>query len=175
MLSIIARWRAARSGAAALVCGLLAVSVLAAPARAADKDLLTLGAGYFDVVSGEDDAFAAQLEYLSARKLWVFNPFAGLMGTTDSSIYGYGGIAYDLKLSDHWLLTPSIAVGVYAQGDGRDLGSPVEFRSAIALDYLFDNGVRAGLQFYHMSNAGLSEQNPGTEVLMATYGFPLGK
>lgn len=163
--------RASRSGAAVLLCG----SLLAAPALAADKDLLTLGVGSYDIIQNEDNTAAFQIEYLSGKKLWVFNPFAGLMGTLDSAVYGYGGLAYDLKLSDHWVLTPSLAAGIYARGDGRDLGSPIEFRSALALDYVFDNGVRAGLQFFHISNAGLTEQNPGTEVLMATYSIPLGK
>jgi lipid A 3-O-deacylase len=163
--------RASRSGVAALFCA----SAFAAPALAADKDLLTLGVGSYDVIQNEDNTAAAQIEYMSGKKLWVFNPFAGLMGTLDSAVYGYGGIAYDLKLSDHWVLTPSFAAGIYARGDGRDLGSPIEFRSAIALNYEFDNGVRAGLQFYHLSNAGLTEQNPGTEVLMATYAIPLGR
>lgn len=165
--------RASRLGAAAGFCGL--VAALSAPASAADKDLLTLGVGSYDVIQNEDTTAAFQLEYLSGRKLWVFNPFAGVMGTLDSAVYGYGGIALDLKLSDHWVLTPSFAAGLYAKGDGRDLGSPIEFRSAIALNYEFDNGVRAGLQFYHLSNAGLTEQNPGTEVLLATYGIPLGR
>lgn len=168
--------RASRSGAAALVCGsLFAAPVFVAPAAAADKDLLTLGAGLYDVIQGDDSTAAFQIEYLSRKKLWVFNPFAGLMGTLDSAVYGYGGIAYDLKLSDHWVLQPSFAAGIYARGDGLDLGSPIEFRSALALQYQFDNGVRAGLQFFHISNAGLTEQNPGTEVLMATYAIPLGK
>jgi lipid A 3-O-deacylase len=163
--------RASRSGVAALLCA----SAFAAPALAADKDLLTLGVGSYDVIQNEDGTMAAQIEYQSGRKLWVFNPFAGLMGTLDSAVYGYGGIALDLKLSDHWVLTPSFAAGIYARGDGRDLGSPIEFRSAIALDYEFDNGVRAGLQFFHISNAGLTDQNQGVEVLMATYAMPLGR
>lgn len=168
--------RASRLGAAAGFCGLCALgAALPTSSWAADKDLLTLGVGSYDVIQNEDSTAAFQLEYQSARKLWVFNPFAGVMGTLDSAVYGYGGIALDLKLSDHWVLTPSFAAGIYARGDGRDLGSPIEFRSAIALNYQFDNGVRAGLQFFHISNAGLTEQNPGTEVLMATYGMPLGR
>ena len=153
----------------------IAALTLALPAIAADKDLLTLGVGSYDVIQQEDGTMVASLEYMSGKKLWVFNPFAGVMGTLDSAVYGYGGIAYDLKLSDHWVLTPSFAAGIYARGDGRDLGSPIEFRSAIALDYEFDNGVRAGLQFFHISNAGLTDQNQGVEVLMATYAIPLGR
>ncbi|MFN4284224.1 MAG: acyloxyacyl hydrolase [Alphaproteobacteria bacterium] len=168
--------RASRLGAAAVLCGSLFAGALAPhAARAADRDLLSFGVGAYDVVQNEDSTAAFQLEYLSGKKLWLFNPFAGVMGTLDSAVYGYAGIAYDLKLSDHWVVTPSIAVGLYARGDGRDLGSPVEFRSALAVNYQFDNGVRAGLQFYHLSNAGLTEQNPGTEVLLATYAIPLGK
>jgi lipid A 3-O-deacylase len=174
MSFVSALMRASGLGAAAVVCG-LGFAALPGASQAADRDLLTFGAGAYDVVQSEDSTAAFQLEYLSGRKLWVFNPFAGVMGTLDSAVYGYAGVALDLKLSDHWILTPSFAAGLYARGDGRDLGSPVEFRSAIAFNYRFDNDVRVGLQFYHLSNAGLTDQNPGTEVLLATYGIPLGR
>ncbi|HEY4135966.1 MAG TPA: acyloxyacyl hydrolase [Alphaproteobacteria bacterium] len=174
MASIATLMRASRLGAAALLCG-LAFAANAQPAQAADKDVLSVGLGVYDVIRDDDSAIAASLEYQSAHKLWIFDPVVGLMGTADQSVYGYVGIAYDLKFSDHWIVTPSFAPGLYARGEGKDLGSTVEFRSAVQVAYQFDEGSRLGLLFYHMSNAGLSDHNPGTEVLMATYGLSLGK
>lgn len=41
--------------------------------------------------------------------------------------------------------------------------------------YRFDDRSRLGLEFYHLSNAGLDKHNPGTEILLAKYSVPFGK
>jgi hypothetical protein len=41
------------------------------------------------------------------------------------------------------------------------------------LSYQFDNQARLGLQFAHISNAGLSSHNPGENELLLSYAFPL--
>ena len=70
-------------------------------------------------------------------------------------------------------MLPSFAAGLYEDGDGKDLGHTVEFRSAIDLAYRFDNRSRLGLSFYHLSNAHLADSNQGTEVLSLIYSVPL--
>ena len=72
------------------------------------------------------------------------------------------------------MLTPNFAVGVYGNGDGKDLGYAVEFRSGVELAYRFDNYARLGLSFTHISNAGLDERNPGVESLVVMYSIPFG-
>ena len=73
------------------------------------------------------------------------------------------------------MLTPSLAAGLYEDGDGKDLGHIVEFRSSLELAYRFDNRARLGLSFYHLSNASLDDNNPGTEVFSLNYSIPLGR
>lgn len=149
---------------------------LAAPAAHADDDpaFLRVGAGYYDVF---DDFNAGEfhMEYISDSKWWVFKPFAGVMATTDSALYAYGGIRLDVFLGRRLVFTPSFAPGVYHDGDGKDLGHTVEFRSAVELAYRFDDRSRLGLSLYHLSNASLAESNPGTEVITMHYSYPLDK
>lgn len=71
------------------------------------------------------------------------------------------------------MLTPSFAVGAYEDGDGKDLGGTLEFRSAVELSYRLDDRARLGLAFDHISNASIYDDNPGTESLVLMYAIPL--
>jgi lipid A 3-O-deacylase len=144
-------------------------------AAAQDPSLLTLSLGYFDIIDNDDSALAGGVEWMSGKRLWIFQPMVGVMATTEASLYGYAGVGTDFFFGNRWVLTPSIAVGAYSDGDGKDLGHTIEFRSAITIAYRFDNHSRLGLRFYHLSNAGLGGDgnNPGVEVLDFTYSIPL--
>ena len=145
------------------------------PAAAAEDDphFLTLAAGYYDI---NDDMGAAEFraEFRARDKLWIFKPFGGVMGTSDAAIYGYAGFLVDVYFGRRIVLTPSLAAGLYENGNGKDLGHIVEFRSSMELSWRFDDRSRLGLSFYHLSNASLDDNNPGTEVLSLSYSIPLG-
>lgn len=139
---------------------------------ARDSDLLSVGAGAFDVLKADTSA-EYRLEYWSGYELlWIIKPFVGVMGTTDEAIYGYGGILMDIELGS-FVVTPSLAVGYYEDGDGPDLGHEVEFRTGIEVAYRFDNDMRLGVAFYHMSNASIGDDNPGIEIVEAVFSIPL--
>lgn len=155
----------------------LVVSLLMAipaPAFAEDPDFLSFGVGWYDMNRRVDQAAEFRVEYRSDAKLWVFKPFGGAMGTTDGAIYGYGGFLMDIYFGRRIVVTPSLAAGLYHDGNGRDLGHAVEFRSSLEIAYRFDDRTRLGLSFYHLSNAHLGTSNPGTEVLSLVYSIPLG-
>lgn len=155
----------------AVLCAILATPISAA---ADDPDFLTVAVGAYDLVQDHDQAAEFRAEYRSDKKIWIVKPFVGVMGTTDSAVYGYGGFLVDVFFGKRWVLTPSLAVGYYDKGNGLDLGHEVEFRSSIELSYRFDNRTRLGLSFYHLSNASIGDINPGTEVLSIVYSIPLG-
>lgn len=137
-----------------------------------DPAFLTFGAGYYDV-NDDWDAAEFRLEYWSDSKWWIFKPFGGLMATSDAAAYVYAGIRLDVYLGNRWVLTPSFAPGFYHDGDGKDLGHAVEFRSNLDIAYRFDDRSRLGIGLYHLSNAGLDDNNPGTEVVSVHYALPL--
>src|SRR3546814_20382028 len=70
------------------------------------------------------------------------------------------------------LLTGSFAPGLYEDGNGKNLGHTVEFRSQVELGYQFENRSRLSLGFSHTSNGSLSSDNPGVEVLSLYYHLP---
>ena len=131
---------------------------------------ISFGLGYFDINDNKSTA-EFRIERRFNKSLWMTQPFVGVMASGDAAIYGYGGIAFDWMLSNV-ILTPSFAVGGYIDGDGKDLGHTIEFRSAVEIGYQFADRHRLGLMFYHLSNASLADNNPGTEVLSLSYSIP---
>jgi hypothetical protein len=160
-------------GCCAALMGLGLVLSWGSQARADDDPaFITFHAGGYDV---NDDETAGQfnLEYRSNWDDWYVKPFGGFMATTDAAYYGYGGFLLDIYFGDRVVFTPNVAVGLYADGDGKDLGSTIEFRSGVELAYRFDNRARLGVGFHHISNAHLSDDNPGTETLTLIFSLPL--
>ncbi|HET8727235.1 MAG TPA: acyloxyacyl hydrolase, partial [Alphaproteobacteria bacterium] len=71
-----------------------------------------------------------------------------------------------------FVFMPFTGVGLYAEGDGKDLGHTVQFRNGLELGYRLGSGVQIGVSGFHMSNGGLGDENPGTEVLMLQLSVP---
>ena len=143
-----------------------------APAMAAEPAFVTFGLGIFDI---NDDETTAELraEYRSDLRLWKIGPMGGVSGNIDGGIYGFGGIFLDIYFGRRFVLTPNFAVGLYGEGDSKDLGDIIEFRSGVELAYRFDDRSRLGVAFHHLSNAGIGDTNPGTETLVLNYSVSL--
>lgn len=149
------------------------VMLYANMAIAEEADHLTIYSGYFDIT--QDDNAAAQfgLEYRFAPIWHGLRPVAGANFTTDSALYGYGGFHYDIPLTQSIIFSPNVVAGAYSQGDGKDLGHWIEFRSGLELQYQFESEHRIGLSFNHISNASLGDRNPGAETLLINYQMPI--
>jgi hypothetical protein len=136
--------------------------------------LLALGAGGFDVINGHRPAGLVLGEYRFGQQFLYLHPLLGAEVTTEGAFYGYGGFGLDIDFGPHWTLTPNAAVGAFERGSGLRLGSVVEFRTGAELDYHFDNASRLGFAFHHISNAGISQHNPGEEQMALVYALPIG-
>lgn len=164
------------------VLGLLGLAVLlallAAPAEAA-APVVEVSGGVHEVLQAGDVAeggLELQGRALRAPHLPRFVPglvpIAGVIASEDGAVYGYAGFALEFRLTRRFTVTPNWALGAYGPGErGRDLGGLVEFRSALDLSYAVGPRTNVGVSFYHLSNAGIYERNPGTESLVVTYGF----
>ena len=147
--------------------------LVAVPVRAGDDpSFIAFHVGGYDV---NDNETAGQLniEYRSDWDEWYLKPFGGVMATTDAAVYGYAGFMLDIYFGRRIVFTPNVAVGLYSDGDGKDLGSVIEFRSGVELAYRFDSRTRLGVAFHHISNASISDNNPGTETLTLVLSLPL--
>ena len=93
------------------------------------------------------------------------SPITGAMVTADSAAYLYTGIQANYKLGAI-NLTPSFAPGLYSQGDGKDLGHLLEFKSEIQLSLNLPKDSQLGFSYNHLSNASLGDKNPGANSYM---------
>ena len=154
--------------------GLLALLSPRSDARAGEPDFLTMGVGVYDMFDDQTTAeFRVEYVFSEENKLLWFTPFVGLTATAEGGTYGFAGIGIDIFFGKRFVITPNFAAGVYGNGDGKDLGHAIEFRSGANFAYRFDDYSRLGFAFHHISNAGLDERNPGEETLMLTYSIPL--
>lgn len=137
---------------------------------AAQSSGLAVSFGLFDIGQSEK-ATEAGLEY-RLEKVRVFRleitPTFGLSANEDGAFWGYAGFRWDLPLGEKWIVTPNFATSLYEEGDSKDLGHTIEFRSGIEIARRIGQG-RLGLALYHLSNASLSDHNPGEESLILTW------
>ena len=150
-------------------------------------DLISFGVAYDDFDKNESTDPKTQsadfrLEYRWGASLynadddWFhfgIHPIAGGEITTRSQLYGFGGFAFDLLFWKHIVFTESETVGLWSSGDAKPLGSFIEFRSQAELGYRFDNDIRITGQISHISNAGLTNRNPGEEIAGAYLHVPV--
>lgn len=164
----------------ALVVALFCAAVMAAGERAAAQvalnetpAVISVGTGWYDLRLQDDEAVDFRLEYRHDEDFLWLKPWGGLEVTSDGAVWGGVGVLIDITFFDAVVLTGSFAPGLYEDGNGKDLGHRVEFRSQVELGYQFENRSRLSLAFSHISNASLSDDNPGTEVLNLYYHIPL--
>ena len=106
--------------------------------------------------------------------IWRLKPFVGADITGRRSLYIYGGLRLDIHLVSRFDVVPNFAVVNYFHGDGKGLGSPIEFRSGVEVAWRFADGVRLGIAYHHISHwIFFGSKNPGTEILAATLSIPL--
>ena len=161
----------------ASVFAVLALSAGAAQAASASdsKGYLVGSVGYFDITQGDDTAAQFGLEYRHSAWQYGIRPTIGFHVSSDSSLYGYAGIHWDVPLIDNQLyIIPNFVAGAYKEGDGKDLGGTIEFTSGIELAYQFNNAHRLGVAFNHISNASIYDRNPGAETVKVSYSIPTG-
>ena len=121
----------------------------------------TQAAGVFGLQHQNDDLFRNSF-------LGKLSPITGGFLTENNAFYLYTGAQaeYDLGL---FTITPSFAPGYYNSGDGKDLGSALEFKSEIQMSLNLSNSTEFGMSYNHISNASLGDKNPGANSYMLNF------
>ena len=88
------------------------------------------------------------------------SPITGGFITENSAVYIYSGIEWNIDLG-LFEFTPSFAPGLYHEGDGKDLGHVLEFKTEVQLSYTLSDKTSFGMSYNHVSNASLGKKNPG--------------
>ncbi|MCC7259936.1 MAG: acyloxyacyl hydrolase [Alphaproteobacteria bacterium] len=152
------------------LCPLAVLALLSAPAQADPSSVLFSG-GWHDM-AGQDETSEFGAEYRGDGFYGDLGPTVGATVTADGALYGYAGLYYPYHVTDKFMLTVETAVGAYEQGDGKDLGGTVEFRSGLEAAYVLSNQNRIGVEITHMSNASIYAKNPGVNAAIITLAFP---
>lgn len=151
-----------------------AVMGVAASAPAGTGEWL-VGAGVDDVSSDGDGTttagFGIELRSDPLLSAGIFELRAGAAAEADldADLWAGGGPVLTLS-AGAWRLGASVMPGVYAEGDGNNLGGAFEIRSQVFADRAISDRARLGLAFAHKSNASQADDNPGVETLLVTYG-----
>ena len=154
-------------------------------AKVQDKDLINLDAssnnnlsfytGTFDLIDkeGDDQTNLFGIEHKNPnlfRNTFIgkFKPVTGAFMTGKSSVYMYSGVEAEYGIGPLKIL-PSFAPGYYHQGNGKDLGSALEFKSEIKIGFdIFENS-QLGFSYSHISNNDWGDTNPGSDNNQITF------
>jgi len=96
------------------------------------------------------------------------SPITGALITADNAGYIYTGIQAQYKLGN-LNITPSFTPGLYHEGDGKDLGHILEFKSEVQISLDLFKNSELGFSYNHISNASLGDKNPGANSYMFNF------
>ena len=96
------------------------------------------------------------------------SPITGGFITENSAAYVYTGIEWNFDMGG-LIFTPSFAPGLYHEGNGKDLGHILEFKSEVQLSYATSDRTSIGFSYNHVSNASLGDKNPGANSYMFNF------
>ena len=96
------------------------------------------------------------------------SPITGLMITGDNAGYIYTGVQAQYKVGA-LNIVPSFTPGLYHEGNGKDLGHILEFKSELQLSLDLSKTSELGLSYNHISNASLGDKNPGANSYMFNF------
>ena len=96
------------------------------------------------------------------------SPVTGALITADAAGYLYTGVQAQYNLGA-LNITPSFTPGLYFEGDGKDLGHLIEFKSELQFSLDLSKTSELGISYNHISNASLGDKNPGANSYMFNF------
>ena len=159
-----------------LLISLLSAFIIFVHAHAEQGDAdISFYTGTFDVIDkeGDDKTTLLGIEHKNPNLfrdtiLGKFKPVTGAFMTGNSSVYLYTGIEGQYGIGPVKIL-PSFTPGYYEKGDGKDLGSVLEFKSELKVGFdIFENS-KLSYSYSHISNNDWGDTNPGTDNQHITF------
>ena len=131
--------------------------------------------GTFDVIDKEGDdktsLFGIQHKNEDLYRntlLGKFSPLTGAFMTANNSLYLYTGVQAEYNVG-FLNIIPSFAPGYYEAGNGKDLGSALEFKSEVKLGFDIFENTKLGYSYSHISNNDWGNTNPGVDNQQITF------
>ena len=144
----------------------LVLTLILSPTSIVQANSISIFGGSYDYDDDNTSTLYGLNYHLSNNAFSVFNlidlnPVIGGFMTAKSATMFYGGFETTF-VQDSLYLNLSSSAGIYSNGDGKDLGSALQFKNEVNLLYKLGRSSRVGIGSHHISNAGLSSVNPGT-------------
>ena len=141
-----------------------------------DKDQNTEFSVYTGMFDFSDDGkkstligFQHQNENLNRDTfLGNLSPITGFLITADNAGYIYTGVQAQYKIGKLNVI-PSFTPGLYGEGNGKDLGHILEFKSELQFSLDLSGNSQLGFSYNHISNASLGDKNPGANSYMFNF------
>ena len=148
-----------------LIFGLTSIGLAEEEQLQLSNTQLNMYSGMFDFSDAKQRAvlvgFQHQNEELYRETfLGTLSPITGGFVTENAALYAYTGIEWNFDLGPV-NFTPSFAPGLYGEGDGKDLGHILEFKSEVQASFNLSENSQLGMSYNHISNASLGDKNPG--------------
>ena len=131
--------------------------------------------GTFDVIDkeGDDQTSLVGIEHKNPdlfrdTPFGKISPITGAFVTGENSVYFYTGIQAQYGIGP-LKIYPSFSPGYYEKGDGKDLGSVLEFKSEINVAFDILENSKIGYSYSHISNNDWGNSNPGTDNQQITF------
>ena len=131
--------------------------------------------GTFDVIDkeGDDQTTLIGVEHRNTDLfrntfLGKIAPVSGAFVTGKNSLYFYTGIEGQYNLGPI-NISPSFTPGYYDKGNGKDLGSELEFKSEVKIGFDIFKNSNLGYSYSHISNNDWGNTNPGTDNQQLTF------
>ena len=131
--------------------------------------------GTFDTIDeeGDDKTSLFGMEHNNTNLfrntfMGKFSPVTGGFISGKNSIYLYTGVQAQYDLGPLKII-PSFSPGYYEAGQGKDLGSALEFKSEIKFDYQIFKNSKIGYSYNHISNNDWGKINPGTNNQLISF------
>ena len=157
------------------ICLLLFLTLFINPSQsenletAKTDDAFIFYTGTFDTIDkeGDDQSSLIGMEHKSENLfrdtvIGKFSPITGGFISGNNSIYLYTGIEAQYDLGPLQIV-PSFAPGYYDAGNGKDLGSVLEFKSEIKFNFDIFKNTKIGYSYSHISNNDWGKKNPGID------------
>ena len=134
---------------------------------------LNVFTGLFDFSDSKQKAGLIGLQHQNEdlfRKSFIgkLSPVTGGFLLENNAAYLYTGVQAEYGLGI-LKITQSFTPGFYYDGNGKDLGSPLEFKSEIQIALDLSDTTQLGMSYNHISNASLGDKNPGANSYMFNF------
>ena len=155
-----------------LVTGKTAMSP---PPAEAPPSMVVVSAGAFDIGQQVDLTSIYGAEYrFGGQHFWNSQPVIGIAVTPHQTVYGYGGLRFNLSLPYQIEIASTFALAGYSRGNGKNLGSAKEAYFELSVGRRFENDMRIELAGRHISHDDLfSNYDPGVDIIAISFAFPI--